>query len=106
MVIYETTAVLICLLPNSPSPPHEARACLECDRFRVAIRKYRQRNRGPDTACGRHPFARRLSRSDNTPYAGAERHAMTGYLAGVADATEGQDWCDDGRVLRQKYPCH
>ncbi len=46
-------------LPNSPSPPHEARSCLECDRFRVAIRKYRQRNRGPDTACGRHPFARR-----------------------------------------------
>ncbi|RQV62466.1 hypothetical protein DF018_26930 [Burkholderia cenocepacia] len=39
-----------------------------------------------------------LSRSDNTPYAGAERHAMAGYLAGVADATEGQDWCDNGRV--------
>ncbi|KVH04946.1 MULTISPECIES: Rap1a/Tai family immunity protein [Burkholderia] len=39
-----------------------------------------------------------LSRFDNTPYGGAERHAMAGYLAGVADATEGKDWCDNGRV--------
>ncbi|NTZ84906.1 hypothetical protein FCJ61_18335 [Burkholderia metallica] len=39
-----------------------------------------------------------MSRTDNTPYADAERHAMTGYLAGVADTTEGRDWCDNGRV--------
>ncbi|WP_175872628.1 Rap1a/Tai family immunity protein [Burkholderia sp. BCC0397] len=39
-----------------------------------------------------------MSRTDNTPYADAERHAMTGYLAGVADATEGRDWCDNGRI--------
>ncbi|WP_175775580.1 Rap1a/Tai family immunity protein [Burkholderia anthina] len=39
-----------------------------------------------------------MSRTDNTPYADAERHAMTGYLAGVADTTEGKDWCDNGRV--------
>lgn len=39
-----------------------------------------------------------LSRSDNSPYADAERHAMAGYLAGVSDATEGKDWCDNGRV--------
>ncbi|UEP20540.1 hypothetical protein LL999_11380 [Burkholderia ambifaria] len=39
-----------------------------------------------------------MSRTDNTPYADAERHAMTGYLAGVADTSEGKDWCDNGRV--------
>ncbi|MBR8211331.1 hypothetical protein KDW61_21965 [Burkholderia cenocepacia] len=39
-----------------------------------------------------------VSRSDNSPYADAERHAMAGYLAGVADTTEGKDWCDNGRV--------
>ena len=39
-----------------------------------------------------------VSRSDNRPYADAERHAMAGYLAGVADATEGKAWCDNGRV--------
>ncbi len=39
-----------------------------------------------------------VSRSDSSPYADAERHAMAGYLAGVADATEGKDWCDTGRV--------
>ncbi|PFH28632.1 hypothetical protein BX604_2388 [Burkholderia sp. JKS000303] len=39
-----------------------------------------------------------MSRADNTPYADAERHAMTGYLAGVADTSEGKDWCDNGRV--------
>ncbi|MBN3782976.1 MULTISPECIES: Rap1a/Tai family immunity protein [Burkholderia] len=39
-----------------------------------------------------------MSRTDNTPYADAERHAMTGYLAGVADTTEGKEWCDNGRV--------
>ncbi|WP_321860474.1 Rap1a/Tai family immunity protein [Burkholderia cenocepacia] len=39
-----------------------------------------------------------MSRSDNSPYADAERHAMAGYLAGVADATEGKAWCDNGRV--------
>nr|WP_269506123.1 Rap1a/Tai family immunity protein [Burkholderia sp. IMCC1007] len=39
-----------------------------------------------------------MSRSDNGPYADAERHAMAGYLAGVVDATEGKDWCDSGRV--------
>ncbi|WP_051421403.1 MULTISPECIES: Rap1a/Tai family immunity protein [Burkholderia] len=39
-----------------------------------------------------------MSRTDNGPYANAERHVMTGYLAGVADATEGKDWCGTGRV--------
>ncbi|MCR4467612.1 MULTISPECIES: Rap1a/Tai family immunity protein [unclassified Burkholderia] len=39
-----------------------------------------------------------ISRTDNNPYADAERHVMTGYLAGVADMTEGKDWCDNGRV--------
>lgn len=39
-----------------------------------------------------------VSRSDNRPYPDAERHAMAGYLAGVADATEGKAWCDNGRV--------
>ncbi|MBR8178454.1 Rap1a/Tai family immunity protein [Burkholderia ambifaria] len=39
-----------------------------------------------------------MSRTDNTPYADAERHAMTGYLAGVADTSQGKDWCDNGRV--------
>ncbi|MDF3085162.1 Rap1a/Tai family immunity protein [Burkholderia sola] len=39
-----------------------------------------------------------MSRSDNSPYADAERHAMAGYLAGVADTTEGKAWCDNGRV--------
>jgi hypothetical protein len=39
-----------------------------------------------------------VSRSDNRPYTDAERHTMAGYLAGVADATEGKDWCDNGRV--------
>lgn len=38
-----------------------------------------------------------MNRTDNSPYADAERHAMTGYLAGVADATEGTAWCDNGR---------
>ncbi|VWD63320.1 Rap1a/Tai family immunity protein [Burkholderia contaminans] len=39
-----------------------------------------------------------MNRSDNSPYADAQRHAMAGYLAGVADATEGKEWCDHGRV--------
>ncbi|KVM75271.1 hypothetical protein WJ60_33625 [Burkholderia ubonensis] len=39
-----------------------------------------------------------MSRADNNPYANAERHVMTGYLAGVVDSTEGKDWCDTGRV--------
>ncbi|AOJ63358.1 hypothetical protein WJ32_13425 [Burkholderia ubonensis] len=39
-----------------------------------------------------------ISRADNSPYANAERHVMTGYLAGVADSTEGRDWCGTGRV--------
>ncbi|VWD41013.1 hypothetical protein BLA50215_05382 [Burkholderia lata] len=39
-----------------------------------------------------------MSRTDNTPYADAELHAMTGYLAGVADTIEGKEWCDNGRV--------
>ncbi|KWC37312.1 hypothetical protein WL48_13930 [Burkholderia ubonensis] len=39
-----------------------------------------------------------MSRADNSPYANAERHVMTGYLAGVADSTEGRDWCGTGRV--------
>ncbi|AYZ65884.1 hypothetical protein EGY31_21820 [Burkholderia multivorans] len=39
-----------------------------------------------------------MSRTDNSPYANAERHVMSGYLAGVADAAEGKDWCGTGRV--------
>lgn len=39
-----------------------------------------------------------MSRTDTTPYADAERHAMAGYLAGVADATAGKDWCGNQRV--------
>ncbi|KVG72914.1 hypothetical protein WJ47_09140 [Burkholderia ubonensis] len=39
-----------------------------------------------------------MSRADNSPYANVERHVMTGYLAGVADSTEGRDWCGTGRV--------
>ncbi|OJA48448.1 Rap1a/Tai family immunity protein [Burkholderia ubonensis] len=39
-----------------------------------------------------------MSRADNNPYANAERHVMTGYLAGVVDSTEGKDWCGTGRV--------
>ncbi|CAB3773234.1 hypothetical protein BPA30113_05985 [Burkholderia paludis] len=39
-----------------------------------------------------------MSRTDITPYADAERHAATGYLAGVADATAGKDWCGNARI--------
>ncbi|HHL4080855.1 Rap1a/Tai family immunity protein [Burkholderia sola] len=39
-----------------------------------------------------------MSRSDNSPYADAERQTMAGYLAGVADTTEGKDGCDTRRV--------
>ncbi|HGL4258582.1 Rap1a/Tai family immunity protein [Burkholderia dolosa] len=39
-----------------------------------------------------------VSRSGNSPYTDAEHHAMAGYLAVAADATERKDWCNNGRV--------
>ncbi|WP_409364305.1 Rap1a/Tai family immunity protein [Burkholderia sp. Bp9031] len=97
-VIYEMATVLICPLPNSLGQRHEALSCQERVCFRVVVRKYRQRNRGSATACGRRPSARRPEPFRQQSVADAERHAMAWYLAGVSDATEGKDWCDNGRV--------
>lgn len=93
------TVVLFCRLPNSPV--HAVKLFLIRN---VAVVASLSASIGiasaTATAVPRVDGVRLLdgmNRADNSPYADAERHAMTGYLAGVADATEGTEWCDNGR---------
>lgn len=39
-----------------------------------------------------------MSANDDSAFAIADRHYLAGYMAGVADATEGKAWCSNGKI--------